>query len=152
MCLHLLETCEPTEQQKAAEVPIEGSIAGWVWQHQEAVVIHDLEQDDRFPYAKSLRDRPVKSICSVPMTTAHHRLCVVNFWTDKTGAYDQLDIEFVKLVAAQIAVAVEAQCYQHRLARERDHSQLLLEVNNTLISNLNLNQLLAAISNCLRRV
>lgn len=152
MRVHLLESCEPTTQQTPHEVPMEGSIAGWVWQHQEAVVIRDLEQEDRFPYAKLLLTRPVKSICSVPLTTAHQRLGVVNFWTDKTGAYDNLDIEFVKLVAAQIAVAVEAQCYQHKLARERDRSQLLLEINNTLISNLNLRELLSAISNCLRRV
>ena len=152
MRFHLLETCQPTEWQPAIEVPMEGSIAGWVWEHQEAVVIRDLETEDRFPYAKRLLERPVKSICSVPLTTAHQRLGVVNFWTNKTGAYDQLDIEFVKLVAAQIAVAVEAQCYQHKLARERDRSQLLLEINNTLIANLNLNELLAAISNCLRRV
>jgi len=152
MRLHMLETCQPTEWKAAAEVPMEGSIAGWVWEHQEPVVIRDLETEDRFPYAKILLERPVKSICSVPLTTAHQRLGVVNFWTDKTGAYDQLDIEFVKLVAAQIAVAVEAQCYQHRLAHERDRSQLLLEINNTLIANLNLNELLAAISNCLRRV
>ena len=153
MRFHLLETCEPTEPQTPLEVPMEGSIAGWVWQNQDAVVISDLENDDRFPYAKTLlRTRPVKSIVSVPLTTAHQRLGVVNFWSDKMGAYDDLDIEFVKLVGAQIAVAVEAQCYQHKLARERDRSQLLLEINNTLISNLNLRELLAEISNCLRRV
>jgi len=150
--LHLIETCEPAEWQPTSEIPIEGSIAGWVWEHQEPVVIPNLEQESRFPFAKGLLERPVKSICSVPLTTAHERLGVVNFWADKPGAYDQLDIEFVKLVAAQIAVAVEAQCYQHNLARERDRSQLLLEVNNTLISNLNLSQLLSEISNCLRRV
>ena len=152
MRFHLLETCEPAEWQNPLEVPMEGSIAGWVWEHQEPVVIRDLEQENRFPYAKILLERPVKSICSVPLTTAHQRLGVVNFWTDKTGAYDQLDLEFVKLVAAQIAVAVEAQCQQQKLARERDRSQLLLEINNTLISNLNLRELLSAISNCLRRV
>lgn len=152
MRLHLVESCAPGKQQPAAEVPMEGSIAGWVWTNQEAVVIRDLETEERFPYAKILLQKPVKSICSLPLTTAHQRLGVVNFWTDKTGAYDQLDIEFVKLVAAQIAVAVEAQCYQHKLARERDRSQLLLEINNALVSNLNLNELLAAISNCLRRV
>lgn len=149
---HLIESCEPAQWQPALEIPIEGSIAGWVWEKQEAVVIRDLETEERFPYAKGLLERPVKSICSVPLTTAHQRLGVVNFWTDKPGAYDQLDIEFVNLVAAQIAVAVEAQCYQHKIAHERDRSQLLLEVNNTLISNLNLSELLSAISNCLRRV
>ena len=152
MRFHLVESCAPGKQQPPAEVPMEGSVAGWVFTKQEPVIIRDLETEDRFPYAKILLEHPVKSICSVPLTTAHQRLGVVNFWTDKTGAYDQLDVEFVKLVAAQIAVAVEAQCYQHKLARERDRSQLLLEINNTLISNLNLNELLAAISNCLRRV
>ena len=152
MRFHLLEECAPTEWQTPSEVPMEGTMAGWVWEHQEPIVIRDLEQENRFPYARRLLERPVKSMCSVPLTTAHQRLGVINFWTEKTGAYDHLDLEFVKLIAAQIAVAVEAQCQQQKLARERDRSQLLLEINNTLISNLNLRELLSAISNCLRRV
>src|SRR6195256_1346004 len=131
---------------------MEGSIAGWVWQNQEPIVIRDLELEDRFPIAKSLRNYPVKSVCSLPMTTAHQRLGVLKFWSDKGGAYDQLDLEFAKLVAAQTAVAVEAQYHQQKLARERDRSQLLLEINNTLVSNLNLRELLSAISNCLNTV
>src|SRR5258705_591234 len=152
MRLHLLETCEPTQWERPTEVPIAGSIAGWVWQNQEPVVIRDLETDDRFPVAKKLRNYPVKSVCSFPLTTAHQRLGVLNFWSDKVGAYDQLDLEFAKLVAAQIAVAMEAQSHQHKLARERDRSQLLLEINNTLVSNLNLRELLSAISHCLNTV
>lgn len=152
MRLHLLETCEPTQWQAPTEVPMEGSIAGWVWQNQDAIVIRDLDLESRFPVAKTLRDNPAKSVCSLPLTTAHQRLGVLNFWSDQVGAYDQLDLEFAKLVAAQIAVAVEAQCQQHRLADERDRSQLLLEINNTLVSNLNLRELLAAISACLRNV
>lgn len=152
MRFHLLETCQPSEWQAPSEVPMEGSIAGWVWTNQQPVVIRDLAQDDRFPYSKSLLKRPVVSICSVPLTTAHEKLGVMNFWTDKAGAYDQIDIEFVKLIAAQIAVAVEAQCYQHKLARERDRSKLLLEINNTLVSNLDLSELLTAISKCLKSV
>ena len=149
---HLLETCEPTEWQTPSEVPMEGSIAGWVWQNQEPAVIDDLESDERFPYAKTLIKRPVRSVCSVPLTTVHQRLGVVNFWSDHAGAYNQIDLEFVKLLASQIAVAVEAQCHQRNLTRERDRSQLLLEINNTLVSNLNLRELLSAISHCLNTV
>ena len=86
------------------------------------------------------------------MTTAHQRLGVITFWSEKAGAYDRLDLEFAKLVAAQIAVAVEAQFHQQKLARERDRSELLLEINNTLVSNLNLPELLSAISHCLNTV
>jgi len=152
MRLHLLEACEPRLWEAPSEIPIQGSIAGWVWRSQEAVAIHDLDLETRFPLARNFLKYPVKSVCSLPLTTAHQRLGALNFWSDKIGAYDNLDVEFAKLVAAQIAVAVEAQCYQHRLARERDRSQLLLEVNNTLVSNLNLRELLSAISACLRRV
>jgi formate hydrogenlyase transcriptional activator len=152
MRLHLLETCDPTQWQAPAEVPMEGSIAGWVWQHQEPVVIHDLELESRFPFAKTLLNHPVKAVCSLPLTTAHQQLGVITFWSGKAGVYDQLDLEFAKLVVAQIAVAVEAQRHQQRLAHERDRSQLLLEINNTLVSNLNLRELLSAISHCLNSV
>ena len=63
-----------------------------------------------------------------------------------------LDLEFTGLLAGQIAVAIEAQCHQQKLAHERDRWQLLLEINHTLVSNLNLRELHSAISSCLRRV
>jgi formate hydrogenlyase transcriptional activator len=152
MRCHFLETCTPTKWQAPSEVPMEGSIAGWVWEHQEPVVVHDIAFEDRFPFAKTIPDHPIKAICSFPLTTANHRLGVLNFWSDEAGIYDQLDLEFTGLLAGQIAVAIEAQCHQQKLARERDRSRMLLEINNTLVSNLNLRELLSAISSCVRRV
>jgi formate hydrogenlyase transcriptional activator len=77
----------------------------------------------------------------------------------EASAYDAADLEFLQQVAAQVAVAVDnalnfqnAQTYQQELARERDRLRLLLEVNNALVSTLDLHELLAAISACLRRV
>ena len=152
MRCHFLETCAPTKWQAPKEVPMEGSIAGWVWEHQEPVVAHDIALEDRFPFAKTIPDHPIKAICSFPLTTANHRLGVLNFWSDEAGVYDELDLEFTGLLAGQIAVAIEAQCHQQKLERERDRSRMLLEINNTLVSNLNLRELLSAISSCLRRV
>jgi formate hydrogenlyase transcriptional activator len=153
MRCHFLETCIPTKWQPPKEVPIEGSVAGWVWQHQEPVVVHDIaEEEDRFPFAKSIMNHPLKAICSFPLTTANQRLGSLNFWSEDAGAYDEIDIEFTGLLAGQIAVAIEAQCHQQKLARERDRWQLLLEINHTLVANLNLRELISAVSGCLRRV
>jgi len=150
---HFMETCIPTKWQPPTEVPIEGSVAGWVWQHQEPVVVHDIaEEEDRFPFAKTIPNHPIKAICSFPLTTANQRLGSLNFWSEDAGAYDEIDIEFTGLLAGQIAVAIEAQCHQQKLARERDRWQLLLEINHTLVSNLNLRELVSAVSGCLRRV
>jgi formate hydrogenlyase transcriptional activator len=160
MRLHILESSEPAFQQAPSEIPIDGSITGWVWRNQQPVVVSDVDEETRFPMAQVLRGKfPVKSFCSLPLTTAHRRVGVLNIVSDKSGVYDKLDLEFARLVAAQIAIALdnafnfqEAQCYQRQLARERDRSELLLEVNNMLVSNLNLRELLSALSLCLRKV
>ena len=136
MRLYVLEACEDLLREPVTEVPIEGSIAGWVWQNQEPVVVSNLEHDTRFPAAKGLRPYPAKSICSLPLTTAHQRLGALNVWTEEVGAYDDLDLEFAQLVATQIAVAMdnaihfqEAQLYQQELAKERDTLRRMLEDN-----------------------
>src|SRR5262245_12095071 len=160
MRLHILESSEPAFQQAPAEIPTEGSITGWVWHNQQPVIVRDVDQEIRFPVAQVLRGKlPVKSICSLPLTTAHQRVGVLNIASDKPGAYDRLDLEFARVVAAQIAIALdnafnfqESQRYQRQLARERDRSELLLEVNNMLVSNLNLRELLSALSVCLCKV
>src|SRR5512132_1263417 len=67
MRLYVLEACEGLLREPVTEVPIEGSIAGWVWRNQEPMVVSDLQNDTRFPFAKGLRPYPAKSICSLPL-------------------------------------------------------------------------------------
>jgi formate hydrogenlyase transcriptional activator len=139
-------------RQFPSEIPIEGSISGWVWQNQQACITGDIQQETGFPITKIVHPYPVRSLCILPLTTARKRLGVLSIASDKENAYEKLDLEFAQLVASQVAVAVETQCYQQRLARERERSELLLEVNNMLVSNLNLRELLTAVSVCLQRV
>ncbi len=159
MRLYVLESCEDLLRQPVKEVPIEGSIAGWVWQNQKPAIVSDLDRETRFPAAKGLRPYPAKSVCSLPLTTAHQRLGTLNVWSDKIGVYDDLDLEFAQLVATQIAVAVdnafhseEAQLYQQQLARERDTLRVMLDVNNAVASHLDLRQMLDATTKSLQRV
>ena len=105
-----------------------------------------------FSTAQILRDRNIKSVCCLPLSTVHQKLGTLNLWSEEVGAYDTFDLKFAQLVTSQIAVAVEAQFYREQLAHERDRSQLLLQVNNTLVSNLNLRELLKSISGSLGTV
>jgi formate hydrogenlyase transcriptional activator len=123
MRLHILETSEPAVRPCPSEIPIEGSVAGWVWQHQQPFVTPDVQRETRYPATTLVRDVTVKSACVLPLTTAHQRLGVLNFASNKPGAYDQLDLEFAQLVAAEVAVAVEnalsfqeAESYRRQLA------------------------------------
>ncbi|MCI0666245.1 MAG: sigma 54-interacting transcriptional regulator, partial [Acidobacteria bacterium] len=152
MQMHASQTSEPAMEDFPTEFPVEGSISGWVWQNQQPFITHDVKQETGFTTLHLVRNFPVRSVCILPLTTANQRLGVLCFASDKAAAYDRLDLEFAQLVATQIAVVVEAQTYQERLARERDRSALVLEVNNMLVSNLNLRELMSAISAGLRRV
>ncbi|HYL99418.1 MAG TPA: sigma 54-interacting transcriptional regulator [Blastocatellia bacterium] len=146
------QTTEPAMEDLPDEIPVETSVAGWVWRNQQAMLIHDVESETRFDLSALREKYPVLSLAVTPLTTANQRLGALYLASEKTWAYASLDLEFAALIAGQIAVAVEAQCYQCKLARERDRSQLLLEVNNLLVSNLNLQELLSSLSACLHPV
>ena len=151
---YTLEGCDAAEYvgKEPTEVSVEDSINGHVWTTQTPVIIDDLDHDFRFPAAQIIRDKGIKSVCCLPLSTVHEKLGALNLWSDKTGAYRDFDINFAQLVASQIAVAIEAQFQREQIARERDRSKLLLQVNNTLVSNLNLRELLSAISSALSPV
>jgi formate hydrogenlyase transcriptional activator len=152
MRIHTLDTTEPAMLAMPTEFPVEGSIVGWVWRNQQPFVTGDVQQETGFVTTTIARQFPVRSVCILPLTTANEPFGVLGLSSEKIDAYSDLDLDFARLVAAQIAVAMEAQRYRDQLTHERDHSQLLLEINNTLVSNLNLRELLSAISGCLRKV
>ena len=151
---YFFEGCDSTKwvNEEPTEVPIDDSINGHVWREQKAMIISDLDEDHRFSSAQILRDKNVKSVCCLPLSTVNQNLGTLNLWSDQIGAYDSFDLSFAQLVTSQIAVAVEGQFYREQLARERDRSQLLLKVNNTLVTNLNLRELLSSISTSLGAV
>jgi formate hydrogenlyase transcriptional activator len=158
--LHVLESSLPTRFQPGIEIPMAENVRKLVWENQQPLVISHLERDERFPIVSSqLCQDGVQSLCVLPLTTAHRRVGAMALGSVRASAYDAADLEFLQQVAAQVAVAVDnalnsqnAQIYQQELARERDRLQLLLEVNNALVSTLDLHQLLSAISGCLQRV
>jgi formate hydrogenlyase transcriptional activator len=93
------------------------------------------------------------------LTTAHLQLGVLVFTSQRSGTYESLDLQFAQLVAGQMALAVNdalnyetSQLHQQQLASERDSLRLLLDVNNAVVSHLDLRELLTATSDCLHRV
>ncbi len=160
MRLHVLESALPARVEVGKEMAPEDTPAGWVVQTQQPLVADDIEKESRFARVTDLlRSSGVKSFCALPLTTAHRRVGVLGLGSTREGAYRDADLSFLERVAAQVAVAVDnalnfqsVQSYQAQLARERDRLRLLLEVNNAIVSNLDLRQLMVAIAGCLRRV
>jgi len=158
--LHTLETVAPGPLRPGAAFAVDAIPSGWVWQHQQPLVIGDLDQETRFPQAMpAMRAHRIRSFCSLPLSTAHRCLGTLAIGRAERGAYSPSEVAFAQLVAAQVATAVdnalhsqEAQALQEQLMQERDRLRLLLEVTDSVIANLELRDVLRAVSATLRRV
>ena len=159
MRLHILASATGVEQDlPALELPPEESPSGWVFLHQEPLVIPDVSAETRWPsIMKLLRQNNVVSSCWLPLTTAQHRIGAMVFGFGSDGqAESRLDL--MRQIAAQVAVAVDntlnfekAENFQRQLARKRDRLQILLEITNTLVSELDIRDLFPSIIACVRR-
>jgi formate hydrogenlyase transcriptional activator len=160
MRLHNLESSVRGTLRPGATFAVEDIPSGWVWQHQQPLIVRDLAQETRFPRSiELLREHGVQSFCSLPLTTVQRRLGALLMGRPERGAYDPAEVAFAQLVAAHVAVAVdnalhaqEAQALQQQLTRAHDRMHLLLEVNNSFVAHLDLRSLFQAISVTLRRV
>ncbi len=162
MRLHVLVgTAREAAEQSAwpLERTMEESPSAVAWSTQEPLVVSNVEEDTRYQKAfQLLLDNGIRSCCILPLTTAHRRLGAVGFGHARPHAYSGADVEFLGQVGRQIAVAVdsvlaheEACELQAALAEERDRLRLLLDLNNTLAPNLDLRELLRAVSSNVRR-
>ncbi len=109
MRLHALETPnQDCDVMGCQELPVDDSPGGWVWQRQEPLVVSDVANEIRFPcVTEQMLKQGVKSYCVVPLTSAQRRLGALGFGSAQDAAYDGADLEFLRLVAKQVAVAVD---------------------------------------------
>jgi formate hydrogenlyase transcriptional activator len=109
MRLHVLETSEPTSVQSGMHTPVHETPAGLVWQTQQPLLIPDVGQERRWPrlFEQVIRPHGMGSLFYLPLTTARQRLGVLAFASKQPAAYLAADVEFLQLVANQVAVAVE---------------------------------------------
>jgi formate hydrogenlyase transcriptional activator len=136
------------------------SLTSWVYEHQEPLVTSADQIDPRHESLHALLERlGTRSMCILPLTTAHRKLGAITFGSKQLDAYSSEEVRFLSLVADQIALAFDnslnftaLQKASKELRSNNDRLQLLLEVTNQVVSNLELRDLLRAISQDVRRV
>ena len=160
MRLHVLETRHPTDKRVGSESTIDNHPSGWVWQTQNCFIVSDTDTDARYPdFLQHLRESGVRSFAFVPLTTAQRRVGTLGFGRLIPQGITDGEVHFMQRVASQVAVAADnalnlesSQAYQQQLARERDRLQVLLEINNVLVTTRELPELFRGIVGTIERV
>src|SRR5712671_2852458 len=152
----------PELQIGCSDLQVEETLTWHVYHTQEALHIPDWSADTSFSRLKELLEtRGVKlgsAIC-LPLTTAHRRLGTLAICSQDRNAYNSEDISFSQLLALGLALAIDdvLNLRQSRAARlELEHQnarlKLLLDLTNRISSNLDLSEVLRAISASIRQV
>jgi formate hydrogenlyase transcriptional activator len=135
------------------DFPPEETMTSWIYEHQEAIVIPCLDRETRFPrVVQFLKDHGLQSVCALPLTTVRRRLGSFGFGSRLPDAYSEEAVRFLSLVADQIALAIDDALHAEELERKNERLTLLLDLNNAVVSNLELKDLLVAMSSNVRRV
>ncbi len=155
--LHVMEP--PDLAPHGAPISVQDP-ATWVWRNQQPQIISSLAEGERWPdYHRWAQRLNMNSLCVLPLTTARRRLGTIGFICKQPGVYDSRDVDFLRLVANQVAMAVDnalnyeaTLASQQQLARERDRLGLLLEVSESIASHRDLDEMFRDLGRRLPRI
>jgi formate hydrogenlyase transcriptional activator len=159
MRLHLLAPTHPAGGLPVTDLTPLDSPGGVVWQTQQPLVLPDFEADRRFPGMHPIwRGLGMRAGCYLPLTTPQRRLGAINFASAAVRRPDDAELELLVRVSRLVAVVVDnalnfqsAHCLRRKLAEERDRLRLLLDINNAVVTHLDLRGLCRALAAALRR-
>ncbi len=125
----------------------------WVFQNQRPLVIPFVDRETRFPDTMALlKKHKIQSVCMLPLTTVHRRIGSMFIASERPDAYSEDEIRFLGLVADQMALAIDDALNFDASRIAQEQLKLLLDLTNSVVSTLDLRELLRSVSGNLRRV
>jgi formate hydrogenlyase transcriptional activator len=113
----------------------------------------DWNAETRFqPYGRLMSELGIASTCLFPLIRGQRKLGVLGFGRFYPNAYDEDEVRFLKMVAGQLAMAVDASAQFWAARRARDQLKLILDLNNQVVSNLDFQDFVRAASSSVRQV
>jgi formate hydrogenlyase transcriptional activator len=151
---------EAYEVEIGTEVPHAGTAVGRAIDEQKPIYIPDQHAEiSRIPQlASKVRLGTPHSAYIFPISTSGKKLGALAFGIAQGDQFSPDDVELMTSVSSHVAVALEnaiatdaAERYQRQLAQERDRLQLLLEINNQVVTQLDVNELFRSASASIRK-
>jgi formate hydrogenlyase transcriptional activator len=151
---------EAREFEIGTRVPYGGTAVGRAIEEQKPIYIPDQQAELlRIPQLASQASLgPPHSAYIFPISTSGKKLGALGFGIAQGDHFSPDDVELMTSVSSYVAVALEsavatdaAQRYQRQLAQERDRLQLLLEINNQVVTQLDVNELFRSASASIRK-
>jgi len=147
-----LEPCELLAEKPSAYF--------WADGHQRPIVIPSIADETRFPDAVDwFRLNGDQSVCMFPLSTKGRRLGLIGVGRSFEDAFSEEEVSLLEVAAHCVTLALDArlnfaasETARLALESERTKLQLILDLNNSVVSNLELKDLIRSISPSIREV
>jgi len=153
LVLHVSPSEKPSKK-KRLEIKMGEGIAGWVADHKKPVISNQVKEDPRYcPELEEQIGFSIDSLICVPLLRRGKLIGVVtasNKMNEKK--FDQEDLDIFSSLADQIAIALDNSYLFSQAKKKTLETETLLEVEKSLSSSLNLNELLDLILDSLLKV
>ena len=136
------------------KVPIRESLSGQLLDEPEPRNLNCLQLEkfaQRSPRLKEMLEQGFCTACFVPLRTPRGTVGFLFLGRKNDVAFAAPDLDFLKRVASEMALAVEGNAIQSALIREKERLRVLQEIDTTLLSSLDIQELLPAVSAFLRK-
>ncbi len=132
----------------------------WVHENQKPLVIPAVAEEREFHESMEwFQGNGDRSLCILPLSTSFRRLGIICVGRSSENAFSDEEISTLALAADHAALAVDdrinfatSQQAHLQLESERTKLKLILDLNNSIVSNLELKPLIQVISPSIRNV
>src|ERR1700684_1591875 len=151
---------EAHQVEIGTEVQHSGTAVGRAIDEQKPIYVPDLQAKlSRIPQlASQAKLGTPHSAYIFPISISGKRLGTLTFATAQGQQFGSDDMDLMIAVSSHVAVALEsavatdaAELYQRQLAHERDRLRLLLEINNQVVTQLDIDELFGSASASIRK-
>jgi signal transduction histidine kinase len=93
-------------------------VTGWVAAQRAPLVVPDVRAEPRFKWVANLDQERFRSMLSVPIVSHDRVIGVMNVQTSDVHDFQPTEVEFVEVLAAQVAGIIELSVLRQRLAHQ----------------------------------
>ena len=138
-------------QSEDLRLPMEGSIAGWVFRHNKPARVNDVTKDPRYyPQMSKKSGFKIQRVLHVPLNARNKTIGVLMAMNKIGGDFSEQDEALATSMAGSIALAIENATVYKRLKKSRDDLEMIYRSSMALGSTLDLDHLLHVVLGELR--
>lgn len=159
--VHLLDRGEGIELLQEGQIATLDDTPVGLAIRTKQVVVTGSDYLNQFPseVVRRAASQGLRSYCSVPLLRKNRVIGAMSVASNTEAAFTPDDGELFMKIADQVAIAVEnalnfehARKAEQEATRQSERLQLMLEINNAVVSHLDLHTLVKSISACLHEV